>query len=198
MRRSTRGIVAFNIKLSISHEPKTGRTRGILLGCSAAQISFIVEQIKMSSLFAGHPLFLPCLLTSCQQEVLSDQTEKLWKQLGQVETISGQTGAPFMNNFKKAPATGSNQKSILGVVQLAAAWESHTNALLLAAEVIKDELSRVKELSPDSRKSEVDGVTKMLAEYMALTIHKSKVMLWDLQYFNTRAQAQTSAVSRMF
>jgi hypothetical protein len=167
MRRSTRGVVALNIKLSISHDPKAGRTCGILLGCSNAQISFIVEQLKMCSSLAWHPLFLPCILTSHQHELLSDETERLWKQLLRVETISGQTGAPVIGAFQDdVPTFQDNQKSILGVVQLAAAWESHTNALLLAADVIKDELSQIKKISPNSRESAVDGVTRMLTEYL--------------------------------
>jgi hypothetical protein len=174
----------------------TSRTCGILLGCSDAQVAFIAEQLSTCSSLAWHPLFLPCLLTSQQYEVLNDETERLWMQLLQVETISGQTGAPVISSLRDDTSSlSSGVKSILGVVQLASAWESHTNALLLAADAIQDELLRIKEKSPESRKSKVDSVTEMLTEYLQLAVHKSKVMLWDLQYINARAQAQTNAVS---
>jgi hypothetical protein len=202
MRRSTRGIIALNPKLSLSHDPATGQTVGVLLGCSSDQITFIVRQIKTCIAYASHPLLLPCLFSTHHHDLLDRQRKYLWEQLLQVETVSGQTGAPVVNLIRRKSSGDLTRrefsdtiKGILGVVQLATGWESHTNALILGIEVIKDAFPQIIKATPDSRKASVDSATRTLLEYLQLVGHKSKVMLWDLQYISTRAQAQTNAVS---
>lgn len=202
LRRSTRGIVAVDFKLSISHNPKTGQTYGLLLGCAHLQMAFLVEELKKCSLFAWHPLLLPCLLTSHHQELLGNETQNLWSRLIGIETISGQTGAPAIG----APVIGALRairnegdfldmiKGILGVVQLTAAWQSHANGVILSIEVIKDGLFWIKDITPGSRKTAIDAVTQTLVEYLQLLSHMSKVMMGDLQYINSRGQAQTGAI----
>lgn len=184
-----------NTKLALSHDPETGRTCGILLGCSDAQTAFIVEQLESCASFAWHPLLLPCLFTEHHHGLLSCEAAKLWEQLLRVETVSGQTGAPAINlSAYDDPEFVDTENGILGVVQLATSWESHTNALLLGVDVIKNGLVGIKQAAPAARSGAVEKVTEMLLEYLELTTHKSKVVLWDLQYITARAQAQTNAV----
>ncbi|KAF2470260.1 uncharacterized protein BDR25DRAFT_303806 [Lindgomyces ingoldianus] len=195
MRRSTRGIIAMNIKLALSHGLETGRTCGILLGCSDAQTDFIVMQLESCASFAWHPLLLPCLFTEYHHNLLSGEAAKLWGQLLRVETVSGQTGAPAKDlSMYDDSEFADTTNSILGVVQLATAWESNTHALLLGVDVIKDGLAGIKKAAPDDRSGAVKRVTEMLSEHLELTAHKSKVVLSDLQYITARAQAQTNAV----
>jgi hypothetical protein len=197
MRRSSRGIVATNFKLSLSHNPRNGQTCGLLLGCSNLQTSFIVNQIQTCQRFAWHPLLLPTLLTSNIHQVLDQQTEDLWERLIRAETNSGQTGAPAINILPEENDFDRIIKDVLGVIQLAAAWESKTNALLLGIESIKDGFGHVNSRTPSSRLKSVDAVEDMLTEYLDMVAHKSKLMLWDLQYVNKRGQAQMTAVSAL-
>src|SRR5205814_1974926 len=127
--------------------------------------------------------------------LLSSEAAKLWEQLLRVETMSGQTGAPVIDlSAYDDSEFVDTTNGILGVVQLATAWESHANALLLGVDVIKDGLAGTKKAAPAARSGAVEKATEMLLEYLELTKHKSKIVLWDLQYITARAQAQTNTV----
>jgi hypothetical protein len=105
-----------NIALPMSHDPSNGMTCGLLLGCSDIQQAFIHEQIKTHAMLASHPLLLPILFTAHLQQLLNKERKKLWKSLPQVETASGQTGAPIIDRhlYPKSPKTmGTSPKVCL-------------------------------------------------------------------------------------
>jgi hypothetical protein len=148
---------------------------------------------------AWHPLLLPCLLTNNHQDILNEETQSLWEQLINVETVSGQTGAPAVDSFisEEVPFTDT-MKGILGVVQLTAAWQSHGNGVLLTVNAIEKFLYQVHTMTPKLRKKKVNAVNNMLLEYIQLLAQRTKVTMGDLQYINNRGQAQTGAVSLSF
>ena len=102
MRRPTRGILAMDIALSISHDPATGMTSALLLGCSDIQQAFIHEQIKTFAGLASHPLLLPLLFSAHQEQLLNREKDRLWRSLLEVETASGQTGAPAVGIYRRS------------------------------------------------------------------------------------------------
>jgi hypothetical protein len=187
-----------NTSLSISHDPGSGLTCALLLGCSDVQQASIREQIKTYSLLASHPLLLPILLTGYQRGLLAIETTRLWNELVDVETESGQTGAPVING-PLSPRKRTDYKSvtirILGVIQLGVAWESYVRALLLGIESIQESICYINSVTLDPRKKVVETATVALTERLTFLSHKSNVMLWDIQFINNRAQAQMTAVS---
>jgi hypothetical protein len=197
MRRSTRGILAMNIALSISHDPSNGMTCGLLLGCSDIQQAFIHEQIKSHAMLASHPLLLPILFTAHQQQLLNRERKLLWVSLLGVETASGQTGVPTIGVHlfpNESQDYGNITKHILGIIQVASAWESYSKALLLGIESIQDCLTHINNNTLDLRKDTIEASAAIFIEWLTSITHKSNVMLWDLQFINKRAQAQMTAV----
>ena len=189
-----------NMVLSISHDPSTGLTSALLLGCSEAQQAFIHSQLKAysDSSLASHPLLLPVLFTAYQRSLLGRHTEKLWSTLIEVETMSGQTGAPAIHIVaptEEPKDYNSIVKDILGVIQLASSWESYMKILLEGIESIQESIDYVSKLTPVSREGATKATAAILTERLRFLSHKSKVMLWDFEYFNKRAQAQMTAVS---
>lgn len=197
MRRLTRGIVAMNIALSISHNHKTGLTFAILNGYSELQQAFIREQIKSMAPLARHPLFVPIIFMAHMQRLLNLERKRLWTELIYAETASGQTGAPIVNHrlySEQIQDFGIITKDVLGVMQCASAWISHSEALLLAIEAIQESVDYMSSAASESRVGPPIGISNKLKESLKIIRHKSKVMLWDFQYFDKRAQAQMTAV----
>ena len=197
MTRHTRGIVAMSIALSVSHDLSTGLTYAIVHGYSELQQAFIGEQIKSMASLARHPLLLPILFTAHMQRLLSVQRRQLWTQLLRAETASGQTGVPAVNGHLFSPQTPNFDtitKRVLGIMQCASAWITHSNALLLGIDAIQESVDYITSTSSDSRKDPSAKTTDTLKEWLDLVRHKSKVMLWDFEFFDKRAQAQMTAV----
>ena len=86
MRRSTRGIIAINIAISLSYDPSIGLTCGLLHGYSTAQQTFVGEQIKTFALLVSHPLLLPVLFSTNLRQLLRIERDRLWERLLQMET----------------------------------------------------------------------------------------------------------------
>ena len=198
MRRSTRGILAMNIALSISYDPNSGLSSALLLGCSDTQQSFVREQLKTNYALADHPLILPILFTTYQRRLLNKERKRLWVSLLEVETQSGRTGAPAIGS--RVPQDQlrdyeSITNGVLGIIQLTAAWESYTKALLLGIESIQESITYNSAKAPVSRKAKVEAAAVVLSEWLTFVSHKSNVMLWDIQFIHKRAQAQMTAVS---
>jgi hypothetical protein len=198
MRKSTRGILAMNIFLSISHDTATGITCAILLGCSSAQQAFVCEQLKELSNLAVHPLLLPILFSGYQQFQIGRETELLWRDLVNVETKSGRTGAPVVRSDVHSMLNRENgdiTNAVLGIVQLASYWESHTKGGVLGIESIQKSIEEINKKTPDPRKSKMEEISRILNESLTVSSHNSSVMLWDLEFINKRATAQMTAVS---
>ena len=198
MRRSTRGILLMDLALSISHDLATGLTRGLLLGCSAKQQEFVIHELRNIGPLACHPLLLPVLITEYHRSLINRLGTDLWARLLSVETTSGQTGAPVMG-ADDVPRESNDYdtliKGALNVIQLSAAWETHTQTLLLGAETIQQNISRLNMLSQDYDARYIVDTSAALAERLELTTHRAKVMLSEIQYIYKRGQAQMTAVS---
>ncbi|KAL4779919.1 hypothetical protein BJX76DRAFT_339371 [Aspergillus varians] len=221
MRRPTREILAMDITLSMSYDVNTGLTCAMLLGCTKAQQDFVCQQLKQFASLTHHPLLLPILLSSYQQKLLNEQTRNLWEKLINVETLSGQTGAPKLiskdnattgdNDGKSTiPSPGSTPpstesfdktgfnditKDILGVIQLAETWQTNTEALILGIESIGNSIKTVDATGIDgSRKTKINKISPSLTQWLEFTHHISKIMLSDIQFIERRGQAQMNAV----
>ena len=198
MRRPTWGILPMDIALSVSHEPTSGLTCALLLGCSNLQAKFLRKEVKTYAMLAGHPLLLPTLLTGYQQQLLTRETAKSWDGLLKVETLSGQTGVPVADShlYENDDTSFDNiTKGVLSVIQLTGTWESGTQALLLCIESVQESINYVSTVTPHQKEEFVTKIASILTERLIFLTHKSKVMLWDLLFINKRGQAQMTAVS---
>lgn len=227
MRRSNRGVLGMNIALSMSYDPETRITCGLLLGCSDAQQSFIRWEIDSLQRMARHPLLLPVLLLGQQQILLRQLTERIWKELLDVENASGQTGVVLdlpdgvgrKDTNKRLNGYEAMTNKVLGVVQLASAWLSQTEALISDIETIEKNTERVDSMISDRlRKEAIDiaaasakngttsatrrrtkrghpQIARNLKESLELILQNSNTMLSDLQFITKRAESQMNAVS---
>ncbi len=189
-----------NMVLSISHDPKSGLTCGVVLTWSDEQTAFISEELKGYYAIAGYPLLLPILFTAYQRRLLHQEGKRIWGRLLQVETMSGQTGVPVMHaELQHAPPASRDfdrmTKGVLEVVQLAAAWVNYTEVLLSTIEAIQESIRHINTTTPHVRLDNVEPAESVMVEYLEFTSHRCKVMLLELQYIYKRGQAQMTAVS---
>ncbi|KAH0550899.1 hypothetical protein GP486_007737, partial [Trichoglossum hirsutum] len=167
-----------------------------LRGCSVAQQTFILEQLQSWSSLANHPLLLPVLLTGYIRQLLRHQTKLLWDDLLYAETESGQTGAPVMNALPKGHRDcASIANIVLGVIQMGSSWESYTSVLILCIKSIHESISHINTVTPYHRKEITEIQSAILTERLEFVSHKCSTMLWDIQFFLKRAEAQMAAVS---
>ena len=199
MRRSTQGILAMNMVLSISHDPNTGLTCGVVLTWSDEQTTFVTEELKSYCGLAGYPLLLPILFTDYQRGLLREEGERIWERLLEVETASGQTGVSVMfadNNTLSASSDFDGMiKGALEVVQLAGAWVAYTEILISATETIQESIRQINATTPHGRLDYVEEAELVMVEYLGHISHRCHAMLLQLQYIYNRGQAQMTAVS---
>jgi len=81
MRRTSRGILAIDLALSLSHCPKTGATYALLLGRSERQAAFIKQQIQELATIAHHPAFLPTLVCTYHRTLLQRLSDHAMNEL---------------------------------------------------------------------------------------------------------------------
>ncbi|KAK1753794.1 hypothetical protein QBC47DRAFT_387148 [Echria macrotheca] len=189
-----------------------------------------------------HPLLLPILLLGQHQIQLRDMTEALWEDLLDVEKSGGQSGIDVieeeepskdshiphtMATENKGMPSSFNVKtmtnSVLGVVQLATVWESHTKTLIAGIEIIQKTTmtvvdgmllrgteKHVRDGAPSpgntapttsqpkpsgiEEEQEMVAISLNLKESLELILQKSNGMLWDLEFMNKRAGAQMTAL----
>ena len=198
MRKATRGDVRLDLALAMSHEPESGSTCGLLLGCSDMQQTFMLQEIRDCNMFACHPLMLPVLITEYHRQILRKQAQRLWTRLLGIESSSGQTGAqiaqmiPFVVDKNDYDAL---IKGALELIQFSASWENYTHALLLGAETIQKSIDHLSLMSHCQNKAYMSTMADILTERLTFISHRAKIMGWDLQYINKRGQAQMTAVS---
>ena len=198
MRRSTRGILGIDVVLSISHDPSTGVTSGILLTRSDQQTAFITKELERYKTVAGYPLLLPLLLSDYQRHLLNQESKRLWSKLLEVETQSGQTGAPaifMVAGLRNRDDFDGMIKGALQVVQLSAAWVNYTEVLLLVIEDIQKSIGSIHDSTPQSRSDDIEATESVMVEYTRFVHHRCKIMQSELQYIYKRGQAQMTAVS---
>lgn len=188
-----------NMVLSISHDPNSGLTCGVVLTWSDEQTAFISEELKGYYAMAGYPLLLPILFTAYQRRLLHEEGKRIWERLLEVETMSGQTGVPVMHaKLLHALPTSRNfdrmTKGVLEVVQLAAAWVNYTEVLLSAIEAIQESMRHINTTTPHARLDYVEKAESVMVEYLEFISQRCKVMLSELQYYYKRGQAQMTAL----
>ena len=202
MRRSTQGILAMNMVLSISYDPNAGLTCGVVLTWSDEQTAFVTEELKGYYKLAGYPLLLPILFTDYQRGLLQQEGERIWERLLEVETASGQTGAPvmFADHYPLSASSDFDGmiKGALEVVQLAGAWVTYTELLLSATETIRESIRYINATTTHGRLDYVEEAESIVVEYLGYISHRCNAMLSQLQYIYKRGQAQMTAVSAAF
>lgn len=189
-----------NMVLSISHDPESGLTCGVVLTWSDEQTAFISEELKGYHAMAGYPLLLPILFTAYQRRLLHQEGKRIWVRLLEVETMSGQTGVPVMHasSLQALPASRNFDgmtKGVLEVVQLSAAWVNYTEVLLSVIEAIQESIRHIHTTTPHARLDYVETAESVMVEYLEFTSQRCKAMLSELQYYYKRGQAQMTAVS---
>jgi hypothetical protein len=196
MRRPTWGVLDMNICLSISHSTASGMTYALLHGCSNAQQAFVKEQLRSLASVANHPLLLPILFSAHQRQLLHKDAKRLWDSLLDIETASGQTGVPVVDNYGTSIDSEDYThitKETLGVIQLASGWQSTLKDIILGIDEIKESLTH---LSDRIRAPEAPMVNArdVFSEWLQFTSHQSNVLMGQLEYIDKRAQAQMTAV----
>ena len=188
-----------NFVLSMSFDPTTDMTCGVLLTCSDKQTAFIGEELKQLHPLAGYPLLLPILLIAHQRRLLQQEEKYLWRKILIVEVMSGQTGVPVVLRQPVAASPGGDYDSIIKgamkVIQLAAARTTYTEVLLLGADAIQETSRHILSRIPRAQLDYMEAAESATTEYLGLTTHRCKVLLSDYQYIYKRGQAQMTAVS---
>ena len=197
MTRLARAVDLTDVALSISYEPSTGLTCGLLLGCSAKQQTYVIQQLKSFAALACHPLLLPVLILEYHRSLITQLAEQLWRRLLALEVCSGQTGAPVLGAgtiVDRDVDYDEITKKALEIIQLSAAFEGHGRTLLLGAESIKESFGHLFTLSNCQDLQYMEDTKNILIEKMGLTNHQTLVLVEQLQYIYKRGQAQMTAV----
>lgn len=200
MRLSSRGILELDISASISYQPSTGVVNAFLHGCTSEQQTEVRKQLQYLSVLTGHPLLLPIILAEMRMNAIKELEQTLWRILLNVETRSGQTGAPALNAQEYQQNDGSTDweklaVDALSVIQIAPSAEDHANALLLSIEEIRKMLDKLDGATQLARGDYIRQSGHMLSEKLQFLFHGTQVAISKIQYIVKRAEAQQSAVS---
>lgn len=196
MRRTSKGILAIDLALSLSHNHKTGITHALLLGRSELQAAYIKQQILDMAGIAHHPAFLPTLVCANHRSLLQRLSDQINGELFGVEAASGQTMVGYDGVDPMEERNGSDiTNGVLGVIQLATAWEMYAKALLYDVECIQEFVTHVNSVTPVHRKLTVKAEGEILDERLRFLGNKGHLIVWRMQYVIQRAQAQQNAVN---
>lgn len=197
MRLFTRGVHCLDTCLSISYDAASCSTRALLHRCTKAQQAAIKAQIEANPISSTmHPLFLPVALLAIKRKIIGEQRDMLWRHLTDAEMQTGQTGAPIFRHYAQSDEDDDiNEitKQVIGVIQLSTAAEQHAKTLLTVLEAVQKSIQTIGETS--GQRDIVQRVGEMLTERLDFIEQKTKMLIFDLQYFEKRAQAQLTAVS---
>lgn len=172
MRLFTRGVHCLDTCLSISYDAASCSTRALLHGCTKAQQAAI------------------------KRKIIGEQRDMLWRHLTDAEMQTGQTGAPMFRHYAQSGEDDDiNEitKQVIGVIQLSTVAEQHAKTLLTVLEAVQKSIQIIGETS--GQRDIVQRVGEMLTERLEFIEQKTKMLIFDLQYFEKRAQAQLTAVS---
>ena len=188
-----------DIALSISHDPNTGVTCALLLGCSDSQVAFILHQLRILASLASHPLLLPTLISTYIRTFLGNYSDDIATRLLRLEMESGQTGVLSYDEHGLWPLGQRNDyaaltSEVLGVIQLAVTWENYAKGLLFNIKSIQECISYINLATPSPRKETVEAKSAILDERLRFLSHKGNITLWRLQFVAQRTQAQMTAV----
>ncbi|KAK7704050.1 hypothetical protein SLS57_010639 [Botryosphaeria dothidea] len=157
-----------------------------------AAIKAQIEGNPISS--TDHPLFLPVALLAIKRKIIGEQRDMLWRHLTDAEMQTGQTGAPMFRHYAQSGEDDDiNEitKQVIGVIQLSTAAEQHAKTLLTVLEAVQKSIQIIGETS--GQRDIVQRVGEMLTERLEFIEQKTKMLIFDLQYFEKRAQAQLTA-----
>ncbi|KAL3445797.1 hypothetical protein BJX65DRAFT_309500 [Aspergillus insuetus] len=188
MRRSTRGVSAMDIALSITYDHKSAVTYALLLGCTESQQGFLHKQMTSLPMLARHPLLLPVLFAEYQHTFLNDRN------LGAADTGVFQP-MPSRSTAKTARKTDITNE-VLGIIQIAAYRETYCETLAVMIDCIQisiDALNKHQARSAPAHES-IREAGQILSASVQFTKRKSQVLLSDFRFIEKRAQAQMTAV----
>jgi hypothetical protein len=198
MRRTSRGVLAIDLALSLSYCPSTGLTYALLLGHSDLQAAFIQQQIKELAQLASHPALLPTLVCTYLRTLLQRLADQAFNNLLNVEAESGQSVFSVYSEFGPRPlenrSDADNSKYALGVIQLVTAWENYTKGLLFDIESVQNFIGYINSIAPSAQRAPVEMQGLVLNERLRFLAQKGNSVLWRVQFIKERAQAQLTAV----
>jgi len=200
MRLASRGILEFDISVSIGYQPVTGTVNAFLHGCTSTQQEEIANRVKTLSPLARHPLLLPTILAEMRFDAIKEQGEYIWRFLLDVETRSGQTGAPALHAPLR-PVNGTTTDwgklavDALAVMQIAATMEDHANGLQLVLEEMHSILQDMDQEAHREKNGFVLQTGRLVLEKVRSLSQRTRLTVSWLQYIIKRGEAQQSAVS---
>lgn len=198
----TKGVIWFNISLSLYYSPTKRLTRAYLHSCSEQHRLHVQSQLHAFSSFASHPLLLPLILVDMKLQLLDQMTDEQWRHMLAVETISGLTGAPRIGtnphpgNYLTEDQINVVTRDVLGIIQIAMAMETHCIALLLIIESVQKSVEHVNKTTAQAIRQNVEKVSSLILERLTSLDHKTRILLSRVQYVERRTQLQVTAVSR--
>lgn len=209
MRLFSLGIIGLDVCASVSYQPKTGTVIALLQGCCEDEQNEVRAQLASLSSLGSHPLLLPLVLVTLRREIIHQEGRELWVRLLDMETRSGQTGAPairdqlptFENDDPQSSAANISDmdfqsliRGVLGVLQRVTYAETQTNALLLTIEAMSRSVAAVSDATETPRKESITSAGAIISQRLQLLEQQTRVMLGDAKFLEKRAQAQQAAV----
>ena len=199
MRRPNLGILPIDIAVSLVHNPNTGTTQGVLLGCSNDQVLYIRKQLTQLASLANHPALIPTLVSSYFCSLLETSISELWDELVTIEDKSGQTGIQVYDSSGPWPESEDKDytvitKEALGVVQIAMARQSSVDTLIQSIDSIQECLKYIDSATPLENKDAVHTMSSIIEERLRFVTENAKELLSRTQFIKERTQAQIAAV----
>ncbi|KAK2803199.1 hypothetical protein FQN50_007066 [Emmonsiellopsis sp. PD_5] len=197
------GFLDINACISISYNPIKGTVNAFLHGCTSDQQKALKEELNRLSILSGHPLLLPMIIILMSLDVIQAKVNGQWTQLLEVETRSGQTGAPAVHtgsNVEKVDVKDFDKvtREVLGVIQYTTDAQCHVEQLLVTIEEIQKCVGVVRDAAKAAKSDHAIGYIEkcslMISEALDFCCHTTKVVLSSIKSVEQRAQAQQSAI----
>ncbi|KAK2778142.1 hypothetical protein FQN52_002903 [Onygenales sp. PD_12] len=198
------GFLDINVCISISYSPKKGTVNAFLHGCTSDQQKDLKEELNRLSILSGHPLLLPLIIILMSLDVIQFKVNGQWNQLLEVETRSGQTGAPAVHtgglNVKKVDVKDFDKvtREVLGVIQYTTDAQCHVEQLLVTIEEMQKCVGTVRDAAKATKSDNTIGYIEksslMISEALDFCCHTTKTIVSSIKAVEQRAQAQQSAI----
>lgn len=187
-------LVGIKASATISHCQKTNTTNAVLFCSSHEGIAYIRDAVTGIAQVATHPAFIPTLLSIFHLDLLDHKVHISWGRLFDVETASGQSGISLVTNAGCRPTGDCDDpdlsKKVIGVVQLAIAFESYSQSNI---EIIDSINKFVASYNPEPGTIQVEH-KQILEEYLGLVFQKGSMVLYGVRHLRARADVQVSTV----
>ncbi|KAK0673174.1 hypothetical protein QBC41DRAFT_298978 [Cercophora samala] len=202
MRLASRGILESDMTLSAAYSPATGTVTAFLHGCTSDQQEEVGNKLLAFSPLFAHPLLLSVILAEMRLDAIDHWRRSLWRLLLDVETRSGQTGAPTLHAASQQHQMYDKGQDYwvrvamdaLTVMQLAAGMEDHANCLKLILSEMTSMLSQLPEAAGCGKTSRLVKTGWLIKQKVQSLSHGLDITISGIQYIMKRGEAQQSAV----